>query len=198
MIFDLDAALRLLKPQKRSRGLKRRPDVELKWADDASIIGGPVFLDTTVYLDVLQGRSPQTVDRLVTARICHHSAVCLAELTHAFGRLDPAHPSTTAALETLRSVIVEVPSYRCHAPDTAVWGQAGILAGTLFRLSGRPAKQGHERKALNDSLLFLQARLLGCAVLTGNIEDFDFLTQLVPSGNIILYRCEASPSREPA
>jgi len=48
--------------------------------------------------------------------------------------------------------------------------------------------QGHERKFLDDALLYLQARKLGCAMLTRNIVDFDLLNQLVPSGQILLYR----------
>ena len=59
--------------------------------------GPPLLLDTAVYIDVLQGRSPPEVDELVRLRTCQHSAVCLAELTHAFGRLDPRHPGTAAA-----------------------------------------------------------------------------------------------------
>jgi hypothetical protein len=35
---------------------------------------------------------------------------------------------------------------------------------------------------------YLQARKLGYAVLTRNIGDFDLLNQLVPSGQILLYR----------
>ncbi len=47
------------------------------------------MLDTSVYLDVLQARTPDAVDDLLRYRVCYHSAVCLAELTHVFGRLDP-------------------------------------------------------------------------------------------------------------
>ena len=35
---------------------------------------------------------------------------------------------------------------------------------------------------------YLQARKLGCAVLTRNIGDFDLLNQLAPGGQILLYR----------
>jgi hypothetical protein len=63
-----------------------------------------------------------------------------------------------------------------------------MLAGLAFRLRKLPKNQGHERKLLNDALLYLQARKLGCAVLTRNISDFDLLNQLVPSGHILLYR----------
>ncbi len=193
MTFDLPGILRSLKPEKRLGPLKRRADADLPWVADQPIIGGPLFLDTSVYLDVLQGRSPMEVDTLVTHRLCHHSAVCLSELTHAFGRLDPEHASTTAALGTLQATIEDIPRHRLHAPDTAIWGQAGILAGLLFRLSKSPKGQGHERRFVNDAMIFLQARQLGASVLTGNIRDFDYLSQIIPAGRIILYRPGGTP-----
>lgn len=188
MGFDLPETLRSFKPQKRHGTLARRADDDLPWVNDEPIIAGPLFLDTTVYLDVLQGRSPAEVDRLLTYRLCHHSAVCLSELTHAFGRLDPKHTSTKRVLETIRATVADIPEHRLHAPETAIWGQAGILAGLLFRMSNLPKGEGHERKFVNDALVFLQARHLGASVLTGNIRDFDFLSQLVPTGRIVLYR----------
>ncbi|NLS18785.1 type II toxin-antitoxin system VapC family toxin [Rhizobium sp. P40RR-XXII] len=188
MRFDLRETLRSLKPQKYKGTLERRFDGELIWVDDEPIIGGPLFLDTTVYLDVLKGRSPVTVDTLLTYRLCHHSAVCLSELTHVFGRLDPKHPSTRTVLETVQATIDDIPEHRLHAPNAAIWGQAGVLAGLLFRMSNLPKGEGLERKFINDALVFLQARQLGASVLTGNIRDFDFLSQLVPTGRIILYR----------
>ncbi|MET3597119.1 hypothetical protein ABID26_006543 [Mesorhizobium shonense] len=195
MGFDLSETLRALKPQKRQGTLARRADDDLPWSDDEPIIGGPLFLDTTVYLDVLQGRSPAGVDTLLTYRLCHHSAVSLSELTHLFGRLDPKHISTKTVLETIQATIADIPEHRLHTPDTAVWEQAGILAGLLFRMSNLPKGEGHERKFVNDALVFLQARQLGASVLTGNIRDFDFLSQLVPTGRIVLYRTpEASRS----
>jgi predicted nucleic acid-binding protein len=192
--FDLQQALRTLKPQKRTERLERRSDSELRWAFEEPSIGGALLLDTSVYLDVLQGRSPEAVDELLVFRVCHHSAVCLAELTHVFGRLDPAHVSTKAVLRTVRETIEDIPEHRLHAPEPTTWGQAGMLAGELVRLSGLPKGQGHERKFLNDALIYLQARLLGASVLTGNIRDFDYLNQLVPIVRIILYRqAENSP-----
>jgi len=186
--FDLSGTLRSLKPQKHSGTIERRVDEYVPWADDEPAIGGAMFLDTSVYLDVLRGRSPDEVDRLLTYRLCHHSSVCLSELTHAFGRLDPTHGSTKAILETLEATIEDIPQHRLHAPDAAVWGQAGVLAGLLFRLSNLPKGEGHERRFVNDALVFLQARQLGASVLTGNVRDFDFLTQILPTGRIILYR----------
>ena len=69
---------------------------------------------------------------------------------------------------------------------------AGVLAGMAFRLRRLPKDQGHERKTLHDALLYLQARKLGCAVLTRNIGDFDLLNQLVPSGQVIFYRQDSA------
>ena len=180
--------MRRLKPHKRLQRLTRRADTELAWASDEPLIGGALILDTSVYLDVLQGRTPDVVDELLTYRVCHHSAVCLAELTHVFGRLDPAHPSTRGVLQTMRGVIEDIPQHRLHAPDSAIWGEAGMLAGELFRLSGAPKGAGLERKYLNDALVYLQARGIGASVLTGNVGDFDFLNQLGPGVPVILYR----------
>ena len=189
MSFDLDATLRQLKPQQRTACPPPRREEQLPWAKDAPPIAGPLLLDTTVYIDLLQGATPPEVDRLLQLRTCNHSAVSLAELTHAFGRLDPAHPETKTALRELRETITkDIPSHRLQAPENDTWGAAGILAGLTFRLRGLPKNRGHERKFLHDALLYLQARKLGCAVLTRNIGDFDLLNQLVPSGQILLYR----------
>jgi hypothetical protein len=136
--FDLSETLRSLKPQKHVGTLERRPDEDLPWVADEPAIGGPLFLDTSVYLDVLQGRSPVEVDRLIAYRLCHHSAVCVSELTHAFGRLDPKHSSIKAVLETIAATVKDIPEHRLHVPDAAIWGQAGVLAGLLFHLSNLP------------------------------------------------------------
>jgi predicted nucleic acid-binding protein len=172
--------------------LQRRADDDLPWVADEPAIGGALFLDTSVYLDVLQGRSPVEVDTLLTYRLCHHSAVCLCELTHAFGRLDPKHVSTKTVLQIIQATIDDIPEHRLHAPDAAIWGQAGVLAGLLSRLSNLPKGEGHERRFVNDALIFLQARQLGASVLTGNIRDFDYLCQIIPTGRIILYRPSAA------
>lgn len=193
MSFDLDSILRWLKPQQRAGCPPPRPDEQLPWAKDAPPIAGPLLLDTTVYIDLLQGTTPAEVDRLLQLRTCNHSAVSLAELTHSFGRLDPAHPETKAALRELRETITEdIPPHRLQVPENDTWGAAGMLAGLALRLRGTPRNQGHERKLLHDALLYLQGRKLGCAVLTRNIGDFDLLNQLAPSGQILLYRHAAA------
>ncbi|MBA3448923.1 MAG: hypothetical protein H0T56_15215 [Pseudaminobacter sp.] len=188
MAFDLRGALRSLKPQRRTARLERRPDSALSWAGDEPPVGGALLLDTSVYLDVLQGRTSETVDDLLTYRLCQHSAVCLAELTHVFGRLDPTHKATKSVLKAIQETIEDIPAHRLHSPDATSWGRAGMLAGVLFRLSHLPKGEGHERRFLNDALIFEQARMLGATILTGNIKDFDRLNQLDPSVRVIFYR----------
>ena len=192
MSFDLARAERALKPQ--SRGvLKVRPEGEQRWADGEAKAGVPLLLDATVYIDTLQGTAPLAVDDLLRYRSIFHSAVCLAELTHAFGRLDPAHPGTRKALAALAGAIDDIPRHRLFAPDTDLWGKAGMLAGKALRLGRIPPRQGQERKLLNDSLIYLQARKVGAAILTRNVRDFDLLEQLVPSGAVVVYRTMKSP-----
>src|SRR6185436_6488986 len=99
--FDLRGAERELKPQKDTARLQERPESALRWATAEPKTGGPILLDSTVYIDSLQGKTPPEVDDLLRYRSVFHSAVCLAELTRAFGRLDPAHSGTRKALAAL-------------------------------------------------------------------------------------------------
>jgi hypothetical protein len=83
------------------RPLRRRPDNDLVWVDRVPAAGAPVLLDTTVYVDTLQGWSPAALDAFISLRTCNHSSVCLSELTHAFGRLSPTDPRTDRSLEVI-------------------------------------------------------------------------------------------------
>ena len=188
MSFDLQSAERRLKPQKDTKPLHERPPSALRWAANEPGTGGPILLDATVYIETLRGRTPPEVDALLRTRSVFHSAVCLAELTHAFGRLDPNDPRTRKALDTIGNVIEhDIPRHRLFGPDIQTWGEAGILTGKILRLTQIPANRGLERKLLNDSLIYLQARKIGAAVLTRNRRDFDLINQLVPSGAAIFY-----------
>lgn len=42
--------------------------------------------------------------------------------------------------------------------------------------------------ALNDATLYLHALERGYTVLTRNIQDFDFMNQIMPSGRVLFYR----------
>lgn len=134
---------------------------------------------------MLQGRTPESVDHLLEARIVNHSTVCLAELTHLFGRLDPAHPSTSGVLREIRRTIEDMPAHRLTSPSAAAMGDAGMLSGLVARTSGADSSGG--QALLNDASLYLQALERGWVVLTRNVRHFDFFDQLLPADRLLLY-----------
>jgi len=133
---------------------------------DAPRSGHELLLDTSVYIDLLQGRTPDSVDRLLQLRVNNHSSVCLSELTHLFGRLDPKDRRTAGVLREVRGVIADIPAHRLSAPSVRSSGEAGILAGLVARL-GRIEPQ-HAQATLNDALLYAQAseRGMSCSRAT--------------------------------
>lgn len=153
---------------------------------DTPLVGPPLLLDTTVYIDTLEGTTPAALDALLTQRPLVHISVAIGELSHHFGRLDPAHPHTTAALRELRHVVEAIPEHRLENADARTVVEAGILAGLLCRLGG--LARGAEASALNDATIYLHALARGYTVVTRNIRDFDWLNQLVPAGRTIFYR----------
>jgi len=112
-----------------------------------------------------------------------------AELSAAIGFLDPAHPQTHEITEQISHVIERRPTSRTIAPDPEIWREAGVLSGVLARLQG--CGRDHQRRALNDALLFATARKYGCTVLTRNVVDFDLLARLDPTGNVLFYRTKS-------
>jgi predicted nucleic acid-binding protein len=147
--------------------------------------GAELLIDTCVYIDVLQGRAPEAVKALVATRIVNHSTVCLGELTHLFGRLDPAHGGTKAALGELRRVIEEIPDHRLTAPSTTAMGEAGMLAGLVARLIG--ASRGEAPAGFNDACIYLQALERGWTVVARNIRDYDLFDQLLSAERALFY-----------
>ncbi|MEH3159068.1 MAG: hypothetical protein PGN08_09120 [Sphingomonas taxi] len=186
MAFDLAASLRRLKPDKRTAPLALRPDTALPFVGDEALGGPPLLLDTTVYIDVLQGRAPAAVKDLLRVRQIHHSAVALGELTHAFGRLDPGHAGSNAAWSAIAATIADIPAHRLAAPGIGAFADAGIVTGIIARLRG--LAKADRQPLMNDALLFLQALDSGCTLLSRNIGDMDLIDQLVPSGRLLLYR----------
>jgi predicted nucleic acid-binding protein len=183
--FDLARALRRIKPQRTVGSMQRRRTTDLPLVQTPIAAGAELLLDTGVYIDVLQGRTPANVDDLLEARILNHSTVCLAELTHLFGRLDPAHASTRTVLREIRRTIEGIPSHRLSAPSTTAMGEAGMLAGLVARLSG--IDRGEDASLLNDANLYLQALERGWILLTRNAHDFDFFDQLLPASRVLFY-----------
>ncbi len=186
LAFDLAASLRRLKPEKRTNALSRRSDAELPFIDQPVPAGAPLLLDTSVYIDVLQGRAPDAVKDLLRVRQINHSSVALAELTHLFGRLDPAHQGTDAVLATIAEIIADIPAHRLATPSVTALAEAGIVTGIIGRLRGLP--KADRQPLMNDAALFLQALDSGATLLSRNISDMDLIQQIVPAGRMLLYR----------
>jgi len=183
--FDFGAAVRWSRfdPQKT---LSRRPDKELPIIGNPVEAGQELLLDTCVYLDGLQGRAPEAVADLLDVRQVNHSTVAIQELMHTVGVLKPKHPGTAEAVKQIGTMIKNMPSHRVFAADPDVLGRAALLSGMLCRLQGY--RNDSRLRALQDCVLFLQAEKLGLTVLTGNISDFDYLLQLIPTGRVLMYR----------
>jgi predicted nucleic acid-binding protein len=184
--FDLGKALRRLKPARRTGRLTRRPDAALPFVPPRPTGGPELLLDTCVYIDVLQGRAPVAVRSLLTVRLCNHSGVALAELTHLFGRLDPRDARTAVVLRQIAGTIADMPQHRLSAPSARNLGEAGILAGLVARLANVGPHFGPA--LLNDAALYLQAAEQGQTLLTRNIREFDWFDQLLPGGRVFFYR----------
>ncbi|MGA8153812.1 MAG: type II toxin-antitoxin system VapC family toxin [Terriglobales bacterium] len=189
MSSEFQDALRRLRPDKQRAQLRPRPESELEFIATTSHRPAKLLYDTTVYIDILQGRFPQQGEAMLRATEAWHSPVTEAELAATCGLLDPAHPQTPVIIEQITAVIDRRPGYRTITPDPKIWREAGVLSGTLARTQGYGKEQ--RRRVLNDALLFATARKHGCAVLSRNVRDFDLLQQLDPSGKVMFYRVGA-------
>ena len=152
----------------------------------ARIGGQALLLDTCVYIDQMQGRTPEILDALLEGRQVNHSTVAVQELMHTVGVLVPSDPRTPAAIGQIRRHVGAIPPHRVFAPEADVLGKAALLSGMLCRLQGYATDS--KLRALLDCTLFLQAQKLGFTVLTGNIGNFDCLLQLIPRGRVLFYR----------
>jgi predicted nucleic acid-binding protein len=179
------SVLRRLKPEKRRRPLTRRNVSALPFVEHACDLPRALLYDTTVYVDILQGRFPEAGEVAIRAADAWHSTVTEAELIAPCGFLSPAHPSTVETTRQITAVIERRPAHRTIAPDQETWLVAGVLSGILARLQGYG--RADRRRVLNDALIFATARKHGMAVLTRNTVDFDFLQQLDPSGRVVFY-----------
>ena len=181
----LQQSLRRFKPEKRLKRLVYRGRDELLFVSALRPPFPKLLLDTTVYIDGLQGRLPDEVDLLLRAGSLWHSTVTEAELAAIFGLLDPSHSHTQTAISQVAASIEHRAIHRTLNADREIWREAGILAGLLARLQG--FGKGEQRKTLNDALILLTAVKHGCTVLTRNISDFDLLTQLDGRASAVFY-----------
>jgi predicted nucleic acid-binding protein len=183
--FDFDAAVKWARFDPR-KTLIGRPDEQLPFVNEGSLTGGPLLLDTCVYIDQVQNRSPALLDRVVEARRVTHSTIVLQELMHTVGVLNPKDHRTPAAVATIRTLVRSMVPHRIIVPDSDILGRAALVAGMLCRLQGYGADR--RLRALADCVLFLQAHKLGLTLLSANVGDFDLLMQMVPSGRVLFYR----------
>jgi predicted nucleic acid-binding protein len=183
--FDFDAARRWARLNPRTT-LARRADDVLPFVNYRLIGGQGLLLDTCVYIDQMQDRSPHLLDQLIAQRQISHSIVAIQELMHTVGVLNPSDARTAGVIAEIGRQIKAMPPHRIFAPDAEVLGRAALLSGILCRLQGYE-KDGKLR-ALQDCVLFLQAQKLGLVVLTANVSDYDILLQLVPGGRALFYR----------
>ena len=183
---ELNRALRRLRPDRRRAAFARRADDALPFVERGPPFPAKLLLDTTVYVDELQGRTGGAAELALRACDLWHASVAAAELALALGRLDPADPRTRTATAQCRRALERIPEHKVLTPDDAVWREAGIAAGVLART------QGYGRDArlrlLNDALILLTARKHGCTVLTRNLADFDVLLQLLTGARAVFYR----------
>jgi predicted nucleic acid-binding protein len=144
-----------------------------------------LLLDTTVYIDELQGKLSREVEISLRLTELWHSSVTEAELVAIAGLLDPAHHETRMAVQQVIASLEHRPAHRILVPEREVWREAGIAAGLLARLQqyGKADRQ----RSLNDELLLLSAAKHGCSVLTRNVRDFDLLMQAIPGTAAIFY-----------
>jgi hypothetical protein len=145
-----------------------------------------LLLDSCVYIDQMQDRSPDILHLLIERRHVNHSTVAIQELMHTFGMLSPQDARTPRVVGEIRRMIRAMPAHRVFAPEPDVLGRAALLSGMLCRLQGYAA--GAKLRALQDCVLFLQAHKLGLTVLTANVGDYDYLLQLLPIGRVLFYR----------
>ena len=95
--FDFDAARRWARLDPR-KTLARRGDDELPFVDANRIGGQGLLLDTCVYIDQMQNRSPRLLELLISRRQVNHSTVAIQELMHTVGILNPLDRRTAGAV----------------------------------------------------------------------------------------------------
>ena len=186
MNSEFQHSLRRIKPEKHKTQLSPRQPADLLYIGDIKKPIPKLLLDTTVYIDVLQGRLASEADAILSTAELWHSPVTEAELAATCSLLRPDHPHTRQAIDQIAASIDKRPAHRILVPDRGIWREAGILSGLLARLQGYDSD--HRRQVLNDALIFCTAWKHGCMVITRDRSDFDLLQQLVPLGKVLLYR----------
>lgn len=184
MSVDLRAALRRHKPDKHRAQLKPRRRNDLTAAADIGPAGRLMLVpDTNIYVMSAAGTLPEAARRLLERALLFHCSVCLAELATGVANLDPSMSAWRAVRDHYAALFDAIPDSRLIAPDSQLWLDAGVIAGTLARIQNF---QQHQRKeCLNDTLIYLTAAKAGLPVLTGNRDDFDYIQHIALGGQFI-------------
>ncbi len=172
-------------PSSTAQPLRRRPRAALPFDPSAVGTGDPILLDTTVYIDALQGGLPLPMQALVASRVVLHGAVAVAEMVLSAAYLRPDHPSTPRNRLAIAATLDRIPISQVLPPSSTAWIEASLLAGTVARAQARDAAD--RRALLNDALLLLGAEEAGAVLVSRNIADIDLLLQLRPTARALLY-----------
>jgi predicted nucleic acid-binding protein len=189
---DFDAVRRWARfdPQ---RTLARRPDKDLPFVANDTLAGQGLLLDTCVYVDQMQDRSPAIIEELIAQRQVNHSMIAVQEMMHSVGALRPEDARTPHVIAEISKQIQAMPQHRMLTPEPDTLAKSALLSGMLSRVQSYA--NDHKLRALNDCVLFLQALKHGLVVLTANTGDYDILSQLIPQGRVLFYRQEEQTGR---
>lgn len=143
------------------------------------------MLDTTVYIDRLQGKISAQLRQFLEDGAYEHSCIAFQEMMVSVGTLNPSDPRTQGVVDRVGAIVASVSPQRIHVPDAELCMEGALLAGTLARIQGYGKE--HRFRAVNDCTLFLQSLRLGATLLTRNYADFDILLQMIPSGRVVFY-----------
>ncbi len=184
MTIDFPAGLRRIKPEKHLAQLVPRPREELVATGSLAGSGrATIVLDTNVYVRSAAGTLPTAAAMLVDRGLLFHCSVCVAELAAGVANFRPSHAAWRTIRDYYSALMTTFPPTRLLTPDTQIWAEAGLIAGTLARTQ---SFQRHQRKeCLNDALIFLTAAKVGLPVLTANRDEFDLIQQLAPHGRFV-------------
>jgi hypothetical protein len=91
-------SLRRPKPEKHLKKLAYRDRAQLRFLPSLKPPFPKLVLDTTVYIDALQGNLPDYVEIPLRAGSLWHSTVTEAGLAALAGLLDPKHQNTASAI----------------------------------------------------------------------------------------------------
>ena len=185
MRSEFSALLRRNEPANGSKPIERRRARDLPFDQAAVRRGQPVILDTTVYIDQLQGRLPPELEGVLGRALILHASVARAEIAISIGLLDPADPRSDSRRTVLVALLDRMRLDRRVTPSDKAWTEAAVLAGILARTLKLDARE--RRSLLNDALLLMTARENGATLLSRNIADMDRLTALRPDAKVLLY-----------